>query len=432
MKPATDALKSGQSVETVTRQRIIPTDASKERSTPELWQYLESLDAKGEEEWDRHIIYIYRIDPTPSVPVEKCGRYMAVGDGSQVSLADKEEVEFALAKKYGGRIFRLIVKRGSERVTQDRVYVDAPPKPIVPPDFSNGNSPMVLPLTESSAMADVSKRAMETIAGQEHQAIAIATNALSATATMVQRLAQQPQSQGDDITRQFMAAAMARLLAPPPDPLQQLSALLALVREMNGGGGGAGNPVLNKVLDTAVEKLLNPSPSGPVSSAGAELVRTLPSVASHVTDGLREWRLGMEAQRDAAATMRGVPGRPPAPPGTLLTSPQPNPAPVEGQVAAPSLEFIESKIVEIMKQPVSADEAALDALAFLDTMDARLVPQLTASGESGLITLFNTRPVLKPATANMPRLLEFIRAFLRLHAEHEADAGPSPSQVKPN
>jgi len=96
-------------------------------------------------------------------------------------------------------------------------------------------------------------------------------------------------------------------------------------------------------------------------------------------------------------------------------------------VAAPSLEFIESKIVEIFRQPISAEDAANDALAFLDTMDSKLVSTFVSLGEAGVMNLFQTRPVLKPATVNMPRLGEFVKAFFRLHGEMEAENKSKPN-----
>lgn len=108
-------------------------------------------------------------------------------------------------------------------------------------------------------------------------------------------------------------------------------------------------------------------------------------------------------------------------------------------MGAPSLEFIEQRIVELMRAPVSAEEAADHALEFLHTLDGdnpqpgkSYVLQLASAGETGLLQLFNMRPILKQATTNTPRLLEFIRAFLKLHAEDEKAQAEEANERKPN
>ena len=90
--------------------------------------------------------------------------------------------------------------------------------------------------------------------------------------------------------------------------------------------------------------------------------------------------------------------------------------------------FIEQKIVEILNEPQSAEWAAEEALNFLDRMDANIVPQLCQQGEAGLMSLFQTRPTLKPALNNPARLSEFIRAFLKYASENGGEA----QEVKPN
>jgi len=103
-------------------------------------------------------------------------------------------------------------------------------------------------------------------------------------------------------------------------------------------------------------------------------------------------------------------------------------------MGAPSIEFIETRIIQILQQPISADEAADAVLMYLHTTDGPevkkgegSVEQLAKLGENGLVQLFQFRPKLKPATGNMPRLLEFIRAFLKLYAEDQEDGQQPPA-----
>lgn len=97
-----------------------------------------------------------------------------------------------------------------------------------------------------------------------------------------------------------------------------------------------------------------------------------------------------------------------------------------------SLEFVESKIIEILKDGnLSAPEAADDALSFLDRLAPELVHQLSGLGQAGLLQLFNTRPILQQATANTPRLLEFIKSFLEFAAAGKTAAPGSPTPPAP-
>ena len=96
------------------------------------------------------------------------------------------------------------------------------------------------------------------------------------------------------------------------------------------------------------------------------------------------------------------------------------------------MELIEIKIVEILAEPQSAEWAAEETLNFLDRLDKSIVPQLASQGEAGLMTLFTTRPLLKPATANVPRLTEFIRAFLKYAGDTAPDGQSATDTVRPN
>jgi len=93
----------------------------------------------------------------------------------------------------------------------------------------------------------------------------------------------------------------------------------------------------------------------------------------------------------------------------------------------PSLEFIEAKIMEILQEGNPADDAADDTLAFLDRMDPALILQLKSLGEPGLLQLFQNRPILQPALQNMPRLVEFLKAFLKLAAGEPTEKPPAGS-----
>jgi len=424
---------AGQVEETVTRKRIVPADVVGAQKTPDFWDYIEGLKP---EDWSpyRHKLFIYRYvredAPVAMDPLEKNETGLLVMlDNTQVPINNREEVEFGIAQKFGGGLFRLILKRGSERVTETRVHTEGPRK-MVAPIRNESTSPTIT--TMQDATAEVAHHAINTLAGQDRVVMDVAVNAVKGAAEIVQRMSAASSgggSEADQMFRLMMVKALERMMAPPPDPLDLLTKLLTLQAQLN--PSGQANPILARVLDGAVEKLLNPPATGPSSSAGAELVRQLPQVASYVSSAIAEWRAGMEAQRDTAGIMRGVQpsgtGRPQPNPATILPAPAAQPK-AEGPVGAPSFEFIESRVVKIMSESETVEEAAENVAEFLHTMDSGAVAQLTALGEAGLMNFFCTRPMLKPATTNLPKLQEFIQAFLKYASENGAtEAGAKPN-----
>lgn len=426
-------------VETTSVRRVIPANQSKERSTPEFWEYVEHLKPA---EWDRHLLYIYRVEDARNIIMDKCGNYLSMPGGQQVPLNDREALELAIAQKFGGGVFRLILKRSSERVTETRVYTEGPRKMVQPfvDAGTNGNSnPTLSSMSEASSTAQVAGRAMDALTTQERQSAEIGFAAMRTAAEVMQRFGQPSSGGGDDMTRQFMAAMLQRFLAPPPDPLETLTKLLAIMQTVGGGGGGGTpgggprDPLFEKILSTGLDRVLNPPSSAPAVSTGAELVRSMPTIVTHITEGVREWRMGTEAQRDALTIQARVQGQPGPRPSTVLPAPSPNPqsqpnAPAETQ----TMEFIEQKIVEIFNEYPSADEAADEAMSFLMRMSPAIVKQLADLGENGLAGLFLSRPILKQCTNDRNRLKEFIQAFMKYAAEAEGKTHtPTPITTPP-
>ena len=448
MKPATDLLQSGKTIETTTRQRVVEVTEPADQKSPDFWEYVRKISTT---EWAKHMVYLYRVEPKPSVPIQRSGNsYFTLPNNQTVPIGDQEELEFALAQHYGGGVFRLIVKKGPQWVAQERIEINAPvraiPVPVEP--GAQGSGATVTPIN-GDATAQIAGKAIDTIAGQEHMAVRIGIDALNSAANVVRSFGDgrpAPGAPADDITRQMMQVMINRMMQPPQDPIELLAKVLALQAQLNPQQGGG---VTGKLLEAAIDKFLNPVASGPAVSAGAELVRTLPSVAGYVSESIREWRMGMEAQRDGVMAMRAPVAAGPQPtmtqsaPQVLPPRPNPTPTPPNGaappMTGAPSLEFIEGRIIDLLRQPMSGEEAADRALEFLYTLDGEnpdpgksLVGQLASHGETGLLQLFQVRPILKQATANMPRLIEFIRAFLKLHADDQAEEGRAANDRKPN
>jgi len=56
-------------------------------------------------EWDKHLLYIYRIEPGPSTPVDKYAGYLVMPSGAQVPINDREGSQVST----GCHIFSLAV-----------------------------------------------------------------------------------------------------------------------------------------------------------------------------------------------------------------------------------------------------------------------------------------------------------------------------------
>lgn len=447
MRTAPDLPDNGQTVRTTTVRQVLPADpAAFERKTPEFWSYLQSLKP---EDWDKHILYIYRrFDTGPSQPLEKCSVYFVMPDGTKVPLNNQEELEIALAQTYGGGSYRVWIKKGQERVTEGRITIDGPPKNTQPGILRNAESSSQPSGQPGSVSNDVATTAMHLVANNPGEGMRIGMQVLQGAADVVSRFAAAPPNSStmDELLKQAMVVMMQRAMNPP-DPLDLITKLLPLLKNGTSDSGGT-SPLVDRILETGLERVLNPAPSGPVSSAGAELVRQLPQVAGYVTEAIREWRLGSEAQLHTAQVMATNPNRtlPPGTPGNgtvpapgaapvrqitqatqVVPPPAATPQPVPGE---PSIEFIEQKIVDILKKAISADEAADEVLAFLDLMAPPLIEQLAVCTEAQLVQLFQTRPVLRQYH-DLARLQEFVRAFLKYSKEAEEPPAPAGA-VKPN
>jgi hypothetical protein len=257
---------------------------------------------------------------------------------------------------------------------------------------------------------------------------------------MVTKLSQQsatshPESETDGLLKRLMLVMLERALNPPvpPDPIDTLTKLLALQKTLSPEPSvtASNNPVVDKIMGTALDRLLNPPPSSPQTSASAALVSQLPQVAAHVVEAIREWRIGTEAQRDTVTQMQRAPASGAMPannpriltPGLAATAPANHSDPANGgnqnMGIGVSIEFIETKIVEILKEGSTADEAADETIGFLERVNPMLVKQLSSLGDAGLVTLFQTRPILQQMNSNMPRVVEFIKSFLKFVREME-------------
>jgi hypothetical protein len=421
-------VKPDQEQETIIRRRIV--SAEKAAPPPNFWEYVSKLKP---EDWctpggtPLHTVYVYRDEPPPTLPLAKSTT--AVFTETNIPWAEQEEQEMGFLNRFGGGRYRMILKKGSERICVGGMLVPGPyknltarvPESAAPPGIAP--NPVYGNGLPTDPAARIAETAMSHLAGKEHEAVTIGVSALSHAANVLKSFDPSKPAPTDDLQRAFMNAMITRLTAPTPDPIETFARMAALLRESApASNGGIAGSVMDRVISQIVDRGLNPpasgSSGGPVGM-GIELVRILPNVAQYVTEAMGNYARITEAQRDALALQRG------AQPGYVVQPPRPNPPPA---IAAPAptpganggvdaMTFIEQKIIEILREPQSAEWAAEEALNFLDRMDASIVPQLVSGGEQGLMSLFQSRPVLKPALDNLPRLQEFIRSFMKFAGE---------------
>ncbi len=437
--------------ETTIRKREIPAneiEREKKEKQPEFWDYLESLTRS---DWEDHLVYIYRIKPEIAAYggepayLEKAVADIEVSPGMLIAMTDRGTVESAIKQKYGGYAFRLIMKKGHERVCEGKCINEMPPR--FPQQNGNYGGPAAAQQSTATGSDAVAMRAMETVSGKEAEGIRIATAALQSTAEMMRTLNQPHAAPAADPLRdKIFDVLLTRALAPPPDPVETFIRLKAVL-EPTGGAPAGSNAMTDKLLDAAITRFLSPVPTAGRTDIGTELVRALPAIASNVKEAIGEWSEGARAQERTAAIMRGVtPVK--QEPGARSQEPGANPpaasaqspiATQQSQIPSldPPMEWLELKIVEILAEPsYTVPQAVDESLAFLYRASPTIVGRLLAAGEAGLLSLFQTRPVLMVVPASA-KLTEYIKAFITEAKEAEEArkaqaATPKVETMRPN
>jgi hypothetical protein len=443
-------------VETVSRKRVVPAEELvRERtgSSPDFWEYVESLKP---DQWSDHIVYLYRQEPKtttwPGAPPAYLDKYVGTIDvrpGYTVAMDDAGTIQQAIKEKFGGRVFRLICKKGRERICETTFSTEAAPRYpdttaqyAVPP-----NNP--LPSAGQSDANALASKAIDTVANQPQEMMNIAINALRASAEMIARSATTPSTtptMDSDLDRAFKQAMIQKLLAPappPPDPFEMFVKFKQVIGDGNGMSSNA-STLVEKVLGAAVDKILNPLPAVSGRTTLLDLGReVLPAVIHAAKDTMHEYRLSVEAQAHIAEINRGMvvqrphaesaaPQMPaaivaPQPTAAAANPPEATPELPPGALTFPQIETHIAKIIKNTEYPV--DEAVERVLEFLYDSDPRIVAALLnppsihpmlKPGKEGLLQLFSAEPSLQPCTQNLPRLSEFLDRFIIVATEAEA------------
>lgn len=227
----------------------------------------------------------------------------------------------------------------------------------------------------------------------------------------------------DELTRRFLDAAISKMLNPA-DPIENFAKMAQAMGSLGYKMGGA-----------------NPN-GGLAAELARGLMGALPQLAAHVGGIMDQYRRAEEAKMQQVAMMKGLPApinmapNPPAAPATNVIEmpPAANPsgdAPVMTQEQSMNAEqlfqYVETKVVELLlNTDLTPEEAANDALTFIDVTDKNLVDELLRHGEAGLRWAFANRAILKQVPQG-PRLESFISEFVRNARKVSMPVPPVPN-----
>lgn len=413
----------GEAVESHTVTRILPANgAEPEKLSADPIEY---MDAVGQEKWDagNHIIYLYRLEP----PLYRGGGAAYVTKYAAPVTLDQ------IQQEYGGGLFRLLIKRGPERVADARYQLSGTPRDLTRAlqEFAPGLPGGVPPAPAETS--SVVNRALDIAANPNAQAAQTELLVKSATAAIDLVKANVPAAAPQlgvkeileiaeklnrpastekpfletEVGKILVAAAGALVTAlvnrmiTPVDPLEQISKYADLISKFNGN-------------------------TNPASDWKAALVNAAPQLAVAVKDTVQELRLGAEAQAriNAGRTLPPAPPPPQAPPATVPTAQNPTPPNVVEMPppaeAGQGMEPFERKLVELLNDPNMTGDAAGE---ILDKTWPRIIDEIATYSVDQIIGAFAMRPILQPH-ANNPRLRQFITEFLAWAKETDT---PAPS-----
>lgn len=397
----------GQAVEETTVTRILPdpkADPDKPSTDP-----LEYMDLLSREKWDQgnHIVYLYRLEPPA---------YRGATGPTYVTKYSTPVTLEQVQQEYGGGIWRVLVKRGQERIADGKFQVFGTPRDLTrtPQEFSP-TTPGGVPPSDSVVSQAMNLAANPTAQAAQVDMLRIAAN---------------------------NAIEMVKANAPKQMSVQEI---LELAKGLQGSSAGTEKPFLetevgkiliaaaSAVVTALVNRLVSPtdpldqlskyaevigkfSPASSTSDWKAALVQAAPQLANAVKDTVQELRLGTEAQMrlNASRTLTAAPP-PVAPPAAppVQQNPQGNnvvemPAPQAPQTGPQPMEPFEMKLIELLNDPnMTGDKAA----EILYQQWPRFVDEISTYNVDMIMQAFAARPILAGHATN-PRLRQFITEFL--------------------
>jgi hypothetical protein len=397
----------GQVVEEVTRTRVLNAAAQEaEKTSPDPFEYMEQT---PRDKWDQgeHLIYLYRLEP----PV-----YRNVPGPTYVTKYAAPVTLDQIQQEYGGGLWRLLVKRGRERVADRQYAVCGAPR-----DLSRSDNGLPATGGNGASTDSVLSQAVNLAANPTAQqaTTAILTSAASASIQMVRDNAPKQLTVQELVvlakelspkTQSFLESPLGIALAGKlidrlfADPTDQFIRMAEIMTKFNGG-----------------------SSSGDWKAA---LVNAAPQLANAVKDTVQELRLGAEAQArinaghtiQQAALPAANAAPPPAAPNPSASAPNVLQMPASQPTGTPPMEPFETKLIELLNDPKMTGDAAGE---ILDQTWPRAVDEVARYSVDQIMVAFSTRPILQPHAQN-PRLREFLTQFLQWANESDAPAPTAP------
>ena len=404
----------GTTVEEVVRTRTIPDAAQDKTDERDFWEFTAALTPK---EWERYMVYVYR----------------RVGDrlGPYVAKYPGRISEDMIAENHGGGCYRCWLKTTAGEIIKTANFeIEGAPKintgtPVTSPSVSPASPDQnsinrLCDLVERVLLRDnagvVQNDAMRGALSLQAEGFRSVVSNIRETVTPP---APQPAAANpmDEMTRQFMQAAIQKMLNPS-DPIETFAKMMAAMKGLGFGGGDA------------------------KASIGAEIVRTLGGALPQIVDGVKSYTNAVtkQAELEIIRITHGVP-RPgqqpppaaPQPPAPLHAQPAPAAAPPPQPAERQPLTFeqVEARIATFMMDAnASARDAANNILDFIEDISPdRLYPYICALDEPNLTAFIDGRPGLASVPRN-PRFTEIIKQIIELaHSKPPDNPESTPAQT---
>ena len=410
-----------------------PQEKTGGRKHPPMWDFIDTLTPNDWNSKDYEIT-LYR--------GSKANRGAWCGKFFEPMTPDKIQEKFG----GGGYVIYFKVPPGNQLRYYEEIEIVGPPKNDFAPSASSNGNASSSEIGQVLAMMREDRQmwmaAIERLSGSGSSQKAVEQALLlngqvfsSAMPAVVKTLegvggGSHGSSSMDDLTKTFMQAAISKMLNPS-DPIETFAKMATAMGSLGFKMGG------------------NPS-GGLAAELARGLIGTLPQLAAHVGGIMDQYRRAEEAKLQQVAIMRGAAGthvitQPAAPAAQpAQTNVIEMPASAEATAGAPAavnltqeqtmqaeqlFQLVETKVVELLlNTDLTPEEAANDALTFIDVMDKHLVDELLAHGEQGLRWAFSTREILKQVPPG-PRLDAFIAEFIK---NGRKVAMPIPPMPNPN
>lgn len=401
----------GQAVEETTVTRLLPDP--KAETEKNGWDALEYMDSTPVEKWNEgdHIIYVYRVEPI--LYRGASGPAYVTKYATPVSL---EQIQ----KEYGGGLFRLVIKRGNERMADSRYQLSGAPRDLTRANqefssTSSGGASQQIDSNSGITPGGVVSKAMDMVGNTEAQRAQV--EMVKSTATEMLAMARESVPKQMNVTEIIM---LAKELAPKANSFFESPLGVALAGKLI--DRLFSDPADQFIRMADVMSRLNGGSS--TNDWKAALVNAAPQLANAVKDTVHELRMGTEAQMqlNAGRTLQAAP--PAAPAAQQNPAPQnvvEMPAPAQTQGGPQPMEPFEMKLVELLNDPQMTGDKAGE---ILDQTWPRIVDEVSRYSVDQIIMAFGSRPLLAPHKGN-PRLRQFLTEFLQWANETDAPLTPT-------